>query len=448
MHDFNYLIPRSYRTDFKVASRGEGIYIFDEKGTPYIDGCSGALLSNIGHGNRAVIDAMTRQLENIEFAHPSRWMCPVVLEAAEEIAAITPGDIKNVWLVSGGSEAVESAIKFSRQYFVERDGVQSSKYIVIGRWNSYHGSTLGTMAVGGSMPRRRIFSPLFKEFPKIQPHYCYRCSYGQTYPSCGVMCARELETSIKRIGPQYVAAFIAEPVVGSTVGALNPPTEYWPIIREICTRYDVLLIADEIMTGIGRTGKAFGVDNWGVVPDIICSAKAMSGGYSPVGGMFVRKPLAETLKNGSGSFTHGHTYNGNPVTAAAVSATLRFIRENNLFEKAAILGSHLGNRMEALLENPIVGEVRGIGLMRGIELVRDKKTREPFEPSMKAAQKLTQECMTRGLVVYPGTGQADGISGDQFMVAPPLVIERGEIDELVSRLDEALKATAKILLPQ
>lgn len=298
MHEFNHLIPRNYKTDFKVASRGEGIYIFDEKGTPYIDGCSGALLSSIGHGNRSVIDAMVRQLEKIEFAHPSRWMCPAVLEAAEEIAAITPGDIKNVWLVSGGSEAVESAIKFSRQYFVERDGVQSAKSVVIGRWNSYHGSTLGTMAVGGSMPRRRIFSPLFMEFPKIQPHYCYRCSYGQSYPSCGVRCARELEATIKRIGPQYVAAFIAEPVVGSTVGALNPPEEYWPMIREICNRYDVLLIADEIMTGIGRTGKAFCVDNWGVVPDIICSAKAMSGGIPPLGECSCESPSRTRCKTG------------------------------------------------------------------------------------------------------------------------------------------------------
>lgn len=447
MQDFNHLIPRSYKTDFKIASRGEGIYIFDEKGTPYIDGCSGALLSSIGHGNRAIIEAMVRQLEQIEFAHPSRWMCPAVLEAAEEIAAITPGDIKNVWFVSGGSEAVESAIKFSRQYFVERDGVNSSKSIVIGRWNSYHGSTLGTMAVGGSMPRRRIFSPLFKEFPKIQPHYCYRCSCGQSYPSCGVRCAHALETEIKRIGPQYVAAFIAEPVVGSTVGALHPPREYWPIVREICSRYDVLLIADEIMTGIGRTGKAFCVDNWEVVPDIICSAKAMSGGYSPVGGMFVRTPLAETLRKGSGSFIHGHTYNGNPVTAAAVAATMRFIRENNLFEKAAVMGEYLGKGMERLLDNPIVGEVRGLGLMRGVELVRDRKSREPFAPSAKAALKLTQECLARGLVVYPGTGQADGIAGDQFMVAPPLIVQKEEIDEIVNRLEEGLKATAEALLP-
>lgn len=446
MQEFGHLIPRNFRTDFKVATRGEGIYIFDQDGTPYIDGCSGALLSSIGHGNRDVIEAMVRQLEKIEFAHPSRWMVPAVIEAAGEIASITPADVKSIWLVSGGSEAVESAIKFARQYFVERDGIQSSKSVVIGRWNSYHGSTIGTMAVGGSMPRRRIFSPLFREFPKIQPHYCYRCPYGQSYPSCGVMCARELEAMIKRIGPQYVSAFIAEPVVGSTVGALHPPGEYWPIVREICDRYDVLLIADEIMTGIGRTGKSFGVDNWGVVPDIICAAKAMSGGYSPVGGMFVRTPLAAVLKEGSGAFIHGHTYNGNPVTAASVVATMKFIKEHHVFENAAIQGEYLGKLMNQLLDNPIVGEVRGLGLMRGVEIVSDKKTREPFAPSVKAAQKLTQECLARGLVVYPGSGQADGVSGDQFMVAPPLIAKKEEIDEIVSRLEEALKATAKALL--
>lgn len=445
VQDFGNLIPRNYKTDYKVAVRGEGIYIYDEDGTPYIDGCSGALISSVGHGNRAVVDAIVRQLETLEFAHPSRWKIPVVLEAAEEIASITPGDVKAVWLVSGGSEAVESAIKFSRQYFVERDGIQTSKSIIIGRWNSYHGSTLGTMAVAGNMPRRRIFLPLFQESPKIQPHYCYRCPYGQSYPTCGLRCAWELESTIKRIGPQYVAAFIAEPVVGATVGALQPPKEYWPIVRDICIRYDVLLIADEVMTGIGRTGKAFCVDHWDVVPDIICSAKALSGGYSPVGGMFVRTPLAEVIQKGSGAFSHGHSYNGNPVTAAAIVATIRFIKENNLFENAAIQGDYLGRKMESLMDNPIVGDVRGLGLMRGVEIVQNKKTREPFNASAQATQKLIQECMARRLVVYPGTGQVDGVSGDQFMIAPPLVIQKDEIDDLFSRLEEALKATAASL---
>jgi len=442
----DFVFPRNFKEEKPLAVRAEGAYIFDEQGKRYIDGCSGALISSIGHGVSEVTDAISAQLKTLSFAHPSRWRNMAVEEAAEEIAEITPGDLNHVWFVSGGSEAIESAVKMARQFFLERDGSASPRHLVIARWNSYHGSTLGTMAIGGSMPRRRFFSPMFKEHPKIETHYCYRCPYGLEYPGCGVRCAHDLEREIKRIGAQYVAAFMAEPVVGSTVGALNPPDEYWPIIREICDRYDVLLIADEVMTGFGRTGKAFAVDHWNVVPDIIAAAKAMAAGYIPTGGIFVSERIVDTFRKGSGAFMHGHTYNGNPISGAATAATVRYMKKHRLFDNAALMGDLLASGMEELPASvPIVGQVRGLGLMRGVELVADRQSRTPFPKSAKAAAAVTSECMKRGLIVYPGGGMVDGVDGDNFMVAPPLNITEEQVKEIMSILQESLMAASAAL---
>jgi len=440
------LFPRSFKEELALAVRAEGIYIFDENGNRYIDGCSGALISSLGHGVREVTDAISEQLGNLAFAHPSRWRNRAIEEAAAEVAEITPGDLNYIWFVSGGSEAIESAIKMARQYFIEKDGVGTSRYLVIGRWNSYHGSTLGSMAIGGNMPRRRYFSPMFKDHPKIQTHYCYRCPFGLEYPSCGVKCACELEDAIKKIGPQYVAAFIAEPIVGSTVGALVPPDEYWPMVREICDRYGVLLIADEVMTGFGRTGKAFGVDHWNVVPDIMAAAKAMAAGYIPTGGVFASEKVVDVFRKGSGVFVHGHTYNGNPLSGAATAATLRYMKKNGLFENASQQGEILGKAMGSLAAIPIVGDVRGKGLMRGIEIVSDKVSKSPFPRGKKASAVVTSECMRRGLVIYPSGGMVDGVDGDNFMIAPPLNVTSGQVEEIVGILEQGLYAASDILL--
>lgn len=443
--DLGHLLPRSFKGNLRTAVRGEGIYLYDEDGNAYIDGCCGALLSSIGHGVREIADAMYQQLVTMEFAHPSRWNNPVSVKAAEEVASLTQEGLDYVWFVSGGSEAIESAMKIARQYFVERDGKGSGKFEMVARWNSYHGSTVGTMGLAGSMGRRRIFAPLFKENPKICAHYCYRCPLNLKYPECDVACARSLETEILRIGPDSVAAFFAEPVVGSTVGGLHPPKEYWPIVRDICSKYDVLLVADEIMTGMGRTGKPFCTQHWNVTPDIVCSAKALSGGYAPVGAMIVRKEIAETIRDGSGAFQHGHTYNGNPVTAAAVIATIQYMKKNNVFENAARRGEQFDKKIPALLDISIVGEVRGMGLMRGVELVADKQTKAPYPSMTKAASLVTEECMKRGLVVYPGTGQIGGVMGDQFLFAPPLTTTEDEMNAMTDRLEEALKASSEVL---
>ena len=445
MNGNEHLIPRSYRSNTKMAVRGEGIYLYDEEGQEYIDGCCGALLSSIGHGNKEIADAMYHQLSTMEFAHPSRWSNRPAIEAAEELTSITSEGLDHVWFVSGGSEAIESAMKMARQYFVERDGEGSAKSLFIGRWNSFHGGTLGAMGLAGNMERRRTFSPIFKEGPKIEAHYCYRCPYALEYPSCKMKCATELEDTIQRLGPQYVAAFFAEPIVGSSVGALVPPDEYWQVIRDICDRYDVLLVADEIMTGMGRTGKAFCLQHWDVVPDIMCTAKAMAGGYAPVGAMIVKDSVIESIKKGSGAYHHGHTFNANPVSASAVAATIRYMKKHNLFENAAKQGEHLRKRLEALGDIDIIGDIRGKGLMWGIELVANKKTKEPFEASRKAAGVLTGECTKERLIVYPGTGQINGLAGDQVIVAPPLIVTEEQIDDIAERFGRALKATSVAL---
>ncbi len=442
-----HAFPRSFKTNYLKADYGKGIYIYDRDGREYIDGCSGALISNLGHGVEEIADAIAAQCRKLEFAHPSRWQCDIVEEAATAVADFAPACLDSVWFVSGGSEAVESAMKLARQYFFERDGGNTAKYLTIGRWNSYHGSTIGTVAVGGSMARRNIYSPMFMELPKIASTYCYRCPFGLEHPSCGLRCGYQLEHEIRRIGPQYVMAFIAEPLVGSTVGALPAPDGYWPLVREICDRYDVLLIADEVMTGCGRTGRNFAVDHWNVVPDIIATAKGLAAGYVPTGGIIARSALLEPIKNGSGAFMHGHTYNGNPVSAAAVLAVMKYMKEHNVVENVRNLEHILKDGLlKIAAENPIVGQVRGKGFMWGVELVQDKATKAPFPKTKGAGGAATKACIEQGLIIYPGSGMIDGMEGDNFLLAPPLVTDEAQARQIVERLAAGLASAAKNLL--
>lgn len=435
----DFVFYRNFRQHYPVVDRGERIYIYDREGKRYIDGCSGALVSNLGHGLEEIAEAIYLQAKKIAFAHLSMLVSEPAMELASMIKELAPGDLNYTWFVSGGSEAVESAIKLARQYFIERDGEGSSKYKIIGRWNSFHGNTLGALAVGGHIPRRKPYTPMFMDFPHIYTHYCYRCPFGLEYPNCELRCAYELENAIKREGPQYVAAFIAEPVVGATVGALVPPPEYWPIVREICDRYDVLLIADEVMTGFGRTGKSFAVNRWNVIPDMIVLGKGMSAGYSPLAGVVVSERIVEVLKRGSGRFIHGHTYGGNPLSCATGVAVLNYMLKNGLIENAHKVGEYLGSSMKRELEDiPIVGEIRGIGMMWGIEIVKDRERREPFPRRENVASRAFNLLMEKGLLVYPGSGAADGVNGDHFMVAPPLILKKEEADEIVSILREGL----------
>lgn len=417
---------------------GEGIYLYDTSGNKYIDAASGAAVSNLGHAHPVVLDAMMKQASKVAFSHLSRWTSKPLQELADLVAELAPGSLSKLYLVSGGSEATESALKMARQYFVERDG-QSSKYRIISRWKSFHGNTIGALSMTGDK-RRKKYTPLLLNFPHIAPAYCYRCPFGKTQETCMVDCAHDLERCINMEGAEYVAAFIGEPVGGAACGAIVPHKDYYKIIRQICDHYDILFIDDEVMAGFGRTGSLFAIDDFGVVPDMICAAKGMSAGYSPLGAVIASEEIYNTFLQGSGVFVHGHTYGGNPLSAAVALSVVNVLLADNIADNARTVGTYLLSQMQdKLLPFPFVGDVRGKGLLLGVELVKDKQTKEPFPVSLGMDGKITQTLLKHGVVVYPGNGNADGINGDQFLVCPPLIITKDQVDELVIAMVAAFK---------
>ena len=424
---------RNVKKTYAEVEKGDGIYLYDNEGKKYIDACSGAAVSNIGHGNKRVVQAMVEQAEKVAFSHLSRWTSKAVHDLADLVAELAPGTINKLYLVSGGSEATESALKMVRQYFLERES-KTGKYKMISRWNSFHGNTIGALSMTGD-DRRKKYAPYLLDFPHIEACYCYRCPFGLKVESCNVECAYALERCIKTHGAESIAAFIAEPVVGAASGALVPHPEYFKIVRQICERYDVLFIADEVMTGFGRTGAMFAVEDFDVIPDLICTAKGMSAGYTPLGAVIAKDEIYDVFKNGSGAFVHGHTYGGNPLSAATAIEVIKIIKEDNLAENSKVAGAYLLEQMqEKILPFSYVGDVRGKGLMQGVELVKDKQSKEPFARKNGVAEKLTQTLMKHGVVVYPGGGMVDGENGDQFLLAPPLIITKDQVDEMVTKM--------------
>ncbi len=423
-----------------TAERGEGIYLYDTKGRRYLDGSSGAIVVNIGHGVREVAQALGDQAARMAYAHPTMFTSRPMEEYAETLASVTPLPDVRFFPLSSGSEAVETAIKLARQVQVERG--QAGRYLTISRWQSYHGTTLGALAVAGKPKMRRIFQPMLPDMPHIPPPYCYRCPYGLTYPSCGMRCADALAGEIKRAGEENVVAFIAESVSGATLGAVAPPPEYWPRIRHICDEHGLLLIIDEVMAGMGRTGRWFGFQHWDITPDVVTMGKGTTGGYYPLSITAVRGEWADAIVNGSGDFVHGGTFSHHAVGAAAGLATLRYMQKHDLVTAAAQKGKLLGQKLRAELGPiPCVGDVRGVGLMWGVEFVADRASKSPFPPEIHFGQQVADVAFERGLIVYPGSGCADGVSGDLVMVGPPLVITEEQIDELVALLREAIEAT-------
>jgi len=441
-----HLFPRNLKTDYPVAVRAEGIWIHDRRGKAYLDGCSGAVVCSIGHGVPEVAGVISKQARRLAFAHSSQFVTREAMELAARIACLAPGDMKKtgrVYLVSGGSEAVETAIKLSRQYHLERG--HASKFKIISRWQSYHGSTLGALAVTGNVARREPYTPLVASTPHIPPCFCYRCPYDRKFPSCDIACVDELERVIRQEGPDTVAAFIAEPVVGATLGAVPAVDGYWQRARAICDKYDVLLIADEVMTGIGRTGKNFAIDHFKVVPDLIVTGKGLSAGYTPLGAVIARGPVAEAIRSGRGYFEHGFTYSANPLSAAIGNAVLEYIEKHGLIARAARTGRLLGGRLQSLRRHKVVGDIRGMGMMWGVEIVRSRATREPFPPSAKVSRRLYDACLEEGLLIYPGSGTREGQDGDHFIIAPAFTITTAEIDELLARLHRGLARAVKAL---
>lgn len=429
---------RNLRKEYLTVDYGEGIYLFDTNGNRYIDACAGAAVSNLGHAHPRIIDAMMTQANKVAFSHLSRWTSGPIKELADLVSSLAPGSLNKLYLVSGGSEATEAALKMARQYFLERDG-KTGKYKVVSRWKSFHGNTIGALSMTGDK-RRKKYAPLLLNFPHIAPAYCYRCPFGKNQETCSVDCALDLENCIKMEGADSIAAFIAESVGGAACGAIVPHKDYFKIIRQICNHYDILFIDDEVMAGFGRTGSMFSIEDWDVIPDMICVAKGMSAGYSPLGGVVAKDEIYDTFKNGSGVFVHGHTYGGNPLSAAVAVAVVQTLIRDNLVENSRATGEYLLSRLqEALLPFWFVGDVRGKGLMLGVELVKNKETKEPFIASMGMAEKLTLTLVKHGVIVYPGNGNADGENGDQFLLAPPLIITKDQADELVEAMIAGFK---------
>ena len=433
----DHIFYRNLRKTYPTVDRGEGIYIWDKNGTRYTDGSGGACVVSIGHGVAEIREAMLSQANRLAFAHGSHFTSEAAIECAERITRLcSDPDLSKVYFLSGGSEAVETAVKLVRQYW--REVGKSDKYKVISRWTSFHGNTTGALALGGHTGRRKHYHPLFLHTPHIEPAYCYRCPFGMLPDNCDLQCAEQLERTIKYEGPDAVAAFIAEPVVGATAGALVPKNGYWQKIRAICDHYDIKLIADEVMTGVGRCGRNFCLDQWNVVPDLIVTAKGLSSGYTPIGAVIVKEEIHRALEQGSGSFIHGHTYSQNPLSTAIAAAVIRYIEEHRLVERCEEMGKYLLRKLEDLLELETVGDVRGLGLFAGVELVKEKRSKATFDPALKVNAKVAHAAFLNGLITYPGGGGADGINGDHILLAPPFIIEEEQIDHMVAVLRDAI----------
>ncbi|MCC7163802.1 MAG: aspartate aminotransferase family protein [Anaerolineae bacterium] len=422
--------------DYRTLVRGEGNYVFDDQGKRYLDGAAGVAVVNIGHARREVAEAMAKQAETLAYCASNIFQNEPAQELAARLGEHMPGDLKYFQFTSGGSEAVEVCLKLARQVQVERGN--ESKYMVIGRWTSYHGASLGALAVTGMPGRRAKFAPMLTDMPHIPPVYCYRCPFHKTYPSCGMACAHALEDEIKRVGPENVAAFIAEPVVGSAGGCIVPPPEYFPIIREICDRYDVLLIADEVITAFGRIGAWTGVEYWGVVPDLMAVAKGMSSGYTPLGAAVATERIRNVFVEKGVAFDHIFTYSANPLSAAVGLAVLDIVEQENLTQNAAEVGAYTLELLSDLQKHPTVGDVRGLGLMIGIEFVQDKGTREPLPTDLRFSKQLGLRALDKGLVTYPGAGSVDGKRGDHVSLYPPLTLTRQDADLMYQILDETI----------
>jgi adenosylmethionine-8-amino-7-oxononanoate aminotransferase len=422
------------------AMRGEGCYLFDDTGKAYLDGSGGAAVSCLGHGDPDVIAAVQKQAAALSFAHTGFFTSEPAEELADLLVSQAPGDLDRVYLVSGGSEATESAVKLARQYFVEIG--QPERRHLIARRQSYHGNTLGALAAGGNEWRRAQFAPLLIDVSHIAPCYEYldrredesAFDYGQRV-------AQELEDEILRLGPETVMAFMAEPVVGATMGAVPAVEGYFKRIREICDTYGVLLILDEVMCGMGRTGQLFACEADGIAPDIVCIAKGLGAGYQPIGAMMCSARVYEAIEAGSGFFQHGHTYLGHPVAAAAALTVVRKLTSEGLVEQAAHRGEELQSALvDRFGQHPHVGDIRGRGLFRGLELVQDRDGKMPFGPELKTAARFKAAAFEAGLICYPMSGTRDGKHGDHVLLAPPFIIQDRQIEELVDKLAIALEA--------
>lgn len=423
-----------------MADKGDGCYIIDTDGKRYLDASGGAAVSCLGHSHPKVIQAIKDQVDAIAFAHTGFFTNGPLEELAGYLAARAPEGIEYVYFVSGGSEAMEAALKLAYQYYWEKG--EGGRKNFIARRQSYHGNTLGALAVGGNMWRREQFAPILIDADHISPCYAYRDKRDdESLEEYGLRVADELETRLQELGPETVAAFLAEPVVGATAGALVPAPGYLKRIREICDRHGILLILDEVMCGMGRTGTLFACEADDVAPDIIATAKGLGAGYQPIGAALCSEEIYATIRDGSGFFQHGHTYMGHPTAAAAALAVQKTVEEEGLLENVKRRGAELMERLSSRFGNdPNIGDIRGRGLFIALELVADRGTKEPLDPGLKIHGAIKKHAMARGLMCYPGGGTIDGRRGNHVLLAPPFIIDDGHVEEIVDKLGGSIDA--------
>lgn len=434
------ILHREPSRDLPVAVSGEGPFVIDSAGKRYLDASGGAAVSCLGHSERRVIEAIKAQLDRLPYAHTGFFTNEPAEALAEHLIERAPDGLGHVYFVSGGSEANETAMKLARQYFFERG--ETGRRHFIARRQSYHGNTIAALSVGGNAGRRAIYEPILLPASHIAPCFEYRHRRpNETPQEYGIRAADELEAEILRLGPETVIAFIAETVVGATAGAVPPTPGYFRRIREICDRYGVLLILDEVMSGMGRTGTLYGCEQDGIAPDILTCAKGLGAGYQPIGGTILSERIFETITGGSGAFQHGFTYIGHATAAAGALAVQRVIEEDGLLENCRLMGSQLQERLDAAFEgHPFVGDIRGRGLFIGIELVEDRQTKKPFDPGLRLHSRIKAAAMEEGLMVYPAGGTADGKAGDHVLVAPPFIIGEDHVGMIVEKLSRAVAA--------
>jgi adenosylmethionine-8-amino-7-oxononanoate aminotransferase len=434
------ILHRNIHTNYPTAVGGSGIELIDAQGRRYIDASGGAAVSCLGHGHPDVRAALHAQLDKIAYAHTSFFTTDAAEALADRLVADAPAGISHVYLVSGGSEAIEAALKMARQYFVEKGEPQRRN--IIARRQSYHGNTLGALATGGNEWRRAQFKPLLIETHHIDPCFAYRMrAPGESDADYAARAAQALEDKMLELGPDTVIAFVAETVVGATAGAVPPVADYFKRIRKICDRYGVLLILDEVMCGMGRTGTLHACEQDGVAPDLMTIAKGLGGGYQPIGATLLSRKIFDAFANGSGFFQHGHTYLGHPMACAAGLAVQEVVRRDKLLDNVKAMGARLAQRLNDRFHNHAhVGDIRGRGLFMALEFVDDRSTKTPFDPKLKLNARIKREAMARGLMVYPSGGTIDGARGDHVLIAPPFIVDAQQIDTIVERLGDAVDA--------
>ncbi|MEZ5823870.1 MAG: aspartate aminotransferase family protein [Geminicoccaceae bacterium] len=436
----SHVFYRNLRQSYPRAAHGDGAYIVDETGKRYLDASGGAAVSCLGHSDARVIGAIKDQLDAVAFAHTGFFTTGPAEELADYLVEKAPEGIDLVYFVSGGSEAVEAALKLARQYFLEIGQPQRRRFVA--RRQSYHGNTLGALAVGGNQWRRTQFEPILMDADHLTPCYAYREQHdGESEDAFVDRLVRELEEHLQAVGPETVLAFIAEPVVGATLGAVPAVANYFRRIREVLDRHGILLILDEVMCGMGRTGRLFACEHDGVSPDIITIAKGLGAGYQPVGATLVSRRIGDAIRKGSGFFQHGHTYMGHPTACAAALAVQKVIEEDGLLARVTAMGDKLDAALHDRFGNdPHVGDIRGRGLFRGIELVADRQSKATFDPSLALHARIKKAAMEEGLICYPMGGTVDGRNGDHVLLAPPFIIDDAQIGELVEKLGRAVDA--------